>query len=205
MQHFRSLLCISLLLLSACSSLQPTSPFPSDWSTHQNSILSQPDWRLQGRLNIRSHDESNTIAINWQQDQQQFLINLSGTLGLGAVQIRGNEQLVSVEKAGEEAISANTLEEISSHYLGYEFPTSALYYWVRGIPVPGTDSSKIELDEAQHLKRLSQQDNQHNEWQLEYDRYKMVEGVFLPSRIKMQHPAYRLTFIISQWQLNSDI
>jgi outer membrane lipoprotein LolB len=190
-----SLLTSSFLLLVACSNLK-TPSLNVDWQDHQVRINAYQQWELRGRLNIRTENDSTTITINWTQEADNFLINLSGTLGFGAVQMEGNNQSVRLEKAGETPQFANSVEEISVNYLGYEFPASQLYYWIRGIPSPEqTNTADIQLNENQLLGSLHQ-----GEWQLEYDRYQMQSnGLILPGRIRMEHTPYRLTFIINRW------
>ena len=72
------------------------------------------NWSLRGRLNIRSNTGSETININWQQTQTDYDINLSGTLGLGAVRIIGGADGVIVEKAGEAPLRTMSLEAITT-------------------------------------------------------------------------------------------
>lgn len=191
-----------LLLLILLASLVACTPFnapplePINWQAHQAEINAYQQWNLQGRLNIRSEADSNTLNIHWQQEDENFLINLSGTLGFGAVAIEGNNQLVKIEKSGDAPVFANNLEEISSSYLGFEFPANQLYYWIRGIPSPMTEQASIQLFNEEQLLETLQQD----QWLLHYDRYKTQDnGLILPGRIRVERPPYRLTFIIRQW------
>lgn len=196
-----SLLCLSMLV-TACQTGTPLAD--SNWPAHRSQIETLNDWILQGRLNIRQQASSDTVSINWQQADDRFTINLSGTLGLGATLISGDANAIRLERANEVPIIAGSLRELSRDYLGYEFPAQALYYWVRGIPTPDSQAD-ISLNEAQLLATLNQTDSQGIRWQLEYDRYSNVSGVNLPGRIRMTHPDYRLTLIIQDWQHGSGV
>ena len=192
------ILCLSLLAISCTTSSKLNN---RNWQDHQALVEATTQWTLQGRLNIRQSNNSDTVSINWQQQEQQFEINLSGALGLGATMISGNQTMIRLQRDNEDPILAANLSELSRDYLGYEFPAEALYYWIRGIPSPDSTAA-LEFDENQLLTNLSQRDAQGNNWQLIYDRYQDAEGLSLPARIRMTHPDYRLTFIIQSWQIS---
>lgn len=186
-----------LLLLSACATRPPETP-PGDlsWEEHRARVLAHEGWRLQGRLNIRGPERNDTVNLTWEQQGESFAINMSGRLGLGNVRINGNETGVVVEKAGEEPLYARSLEDVSADYLGYEFPAAKLHYWVRGITTPDSPAS-MELNDNRRLASLAS-----DGWRLDYDRYLETGGVVLPGRIRMEHPPWRLTFLISEWTLH---
>lgn len=191
------LLIFSLLLVSCTTS---NTLIDRNWQVHQSLISNTSYWTLQGRLNIRQANNSDTVSINWQQMAQDFEINLSGALGIGATTINGNQNFISLQQGNENPVEATNLGELSRSYLGYEFPAEALLYWIRGIPSPDSPAT-MELDENQLLASLNQRDAQGNNWQLEYDRYQDSDGLSLPGRIRMSHPDYLLTFIIQSWQI----
>jgi outer membrane lipoprotein LolB len=189
-----------LLALSSCTT--NTTLVDRNWQAHQSLVANTNEWTLQGRLNIRQENSSDTVSINWQQAQQNFEINLSGALGIGATNISGNQQYITLQQGNNELIEMSNLGELSREYLGYEFPAEALLYWVRGIPAPDRTAT-MEFNDNQLLTSLSQEDSLGNHWQLEYDRYQDNNGLSLPGRIRMNHPDYRLTFIIQSWQIQA--
>ncbi len=199
---FRALILTGLsLFVAACQSGSPDL-ISRNWEDHRYSMESLSTWTLQGRLNIRQQDNSDTVSINWQQQEQEFLINLSGVFGLGATMIIGDEGGIRMQRGNEAPLTASSLNEFTRDVIGYEFPAEVLYFWVRGIPAPGRPAD-IELNEQQLLSVLRQVDSQGNIWQLEYDRYELNEGHRLPGRIRMTQSDYRLTLLIQDWQLNA--
>lgn len=188
------------LLLASCATTPPL--IDRNWEAHQALAANIDDWTLQGRLNIRQANNSDTVSINWQQTQQDFEINLSGALGIGASMITGNRHSIQLQQGNEAPVVVNNLSELSRDYLGYEFPAEALLYWIRGIPAPDRPAA-LEFNDSQLLARLRQEDAQGNTWQLDYDRYQDYNGLSLPGRIRMENPDYRLTFIIQSWQIQT--
>jgi outer membrane lipoprotein LolB len=189
----------SLLWLTSCATSGniegPTDP---DWLKHQESVLALSDWQLSGRLNVRQQNASDTVNINWQQQEQDFEIRFSGTLGLGAVYVHGSAAEVVVEKAGEETVVLPDLQALTRNYLGYDFPAAQLLYWVRGIPAPAGIISTT-LDANLMLGTLVQSDTSGRRWELEYDRYQQVDDVWLPGRITVKSGDIRLRFLIDGW------
>jgi len=158
------------------------------------------EWNLRGRLNIRSDNQSDTININWLQQAETYDINLSGTLGLGAVRLSGGPGGVLIEKSGNEPVRASSLEAITAEMLGYAFPASELLYWVRGIPAPGRQA-RVERNTEGLIDSLVQDDASGLEWTLEYDRFELVEGHPVPGRIRLEQSPFRLTLLINNWEL----
>ncbi len=191
------LLLLSLLLSSCASLTQDSSSLYSD--DYARILLQLEQWSLRGRLNIRSNNQSDTININWQQQTTDFDINLSGTLGMGAVRINSNSSGVIIEKAGEDPIIASSLQEISSDLLGYAFPANSLPYWIKGLPAPDREA-EVTRNPQGLVATLSQADKQGTLWEIQYDRYQDYQGAVLPGRIRLEQSPYRLTFIISAWE-----
>lgn len=189
------------LFLNSCTSLTPEISMSS--SENYQLLAQLENWSLRGRLNIRRGDSSDTININWQQAEEEFDINLSGTLGLGAVRINGKLGRVVIEKAGEAPIIANSLQEISTDILGYAFPASSLLYWIKGLPAPGNRADMSRNDEG-FVATLSQLDRQGARWELQYDRYQSIENHVLPGRIRLEQSPYRLTFVVNSWDIIAD-
>lgn len=186
------------LLLAGCSSLPPDADF-SD-SNYQQKLQALDTWSLRGRLNVRSSNASETININWAQAADNFEINLSGTLGLGAVRITGDGDGVLIEEAGEAPVQAASLEAMGTEVLGYAFPASELLYWIRGLPAPGSDP-QITWNADGLVATLLQRDAHGQRWALQYDRYQDIAGHYLPGRLRLEQSPYRLTFLVNDWEI----
>lgn len=189
------------LCLASCSSVPPTD---FDTGGYRERLAQLESWTLRGRLNIRSNDVNDTININWVQDASAFDINLSGALGLGAVRITGNDAGVIIEKAGEEPLRAASLAAVGSEILGYAFPAGELLYWIRGIPAPGP-SPQLTFNPSGLIATMAQPDRSGRRWELQYDRHMDIGGYLLPGRIRLEQSPYRLTFLVSDWEIPAGI
>jgi outer membrane lipoprotein LolB len=189
-----------VLLLTACTSTPLVAPINPDWERHSAAVGALGTWELAGRLNVRQNGRSDTVQINWAQQQEAFNLRLSGSLGLGAVHVAGTPSLITVEKSGEEPVTLPGMEALTRDYFGYDFPAAQLLFWVRGLPDPALPATTT-LDANQFLGRLLQTDPAGQIWELTYDRYQAVGTVFLPGRIRLQREGLQLTFLINAWLL----
>jgi|LauGreDrversion4_2_1035121.scaffolds.fasta_scaffold694960_2 outer membrane lipoprotein LolB len=189
----------ALLLLGACV----TSPLQSPgWQAHRNSVTQVTNWHLDGRLNVRQGQESDTVNLNWRQTGDRVSIRLSATLlGLGGVLIDGDDTSVTIEKNGEQPRVLPGLDALGDEYLDYDFPAAYLRWWVRGLPVPSLPATPV-LDQNQLLYSLVQTAPHGQRWELTFDRYEQVDAVILPRRIRLLSQDVQLTFLISDWQLS---
>lgn len=189
------------LLLGSCASINaPPGPSNPDFNVHQQAVLAHPQWRLEGRLNVRQAKQSDTVTLSWQQQDENFDILLRGTLGLGSTRVHGSDAGLQVEKAGDPPIALPNLQALTRDYLNFEFPAANLLYWVRGLPVPGLQAM-TEFDSNNLLTTLSQRDANGRLWQLTFDRYETVEMLPLPGRIRLSADDLQLTFLVSAWTL----
>jgi outer membrane lipoprotein LolB len=183
--------------LAGCASAPP--PLPVEWQNHVTAVSALQAWSLSGRLNIREGQQSDTVNLNWSQTNESFAIRLSGTLGLGAVHLEGDNDSVVLEKAGEEPRLLPGLDALSSEYLDYEFPAAYLRWWVRGLPVPYLPVSST-LNEQSLLQTLVQTSPSGQRFELSFDRYEQVQQIALPGRINLQSQGVTLRFLIDGWQ-----
>lgn len=200
----RSLALSLTLLLTACAT-QPLVLNDPDWLRHQSSVDSLRSWELSGRLNVRQNDQSDTVNINWKQQDAAFDLRFNSSVpGLGAVHAYGLPTQVTVEKTGEEPATLPGLGAVTQEYFGYELPAAHLLFWVRGLPAPGLSGSST-LDANRMLETLRQVDKTGLEWTLDFDRYLVLEGgtemVYLPGRIVIRREGLQLRFLINTWQV----
>ena len=195
----RILLACLLLTLTACSSLhqRETLELGGDeaaWKTHRSTVEPIDSWILQGKLGIRSPQESGSGTLFWLQRQQYYDIRLSGPLGRGATRIQGDRQQTTLEIAGRAPVTAESAEQLVEDQIGWRLPVDHLLWWVRGLPAP-VSPSHLQLDSNSRLGRLSQ-----SGWTVEYSRYQQVDGVELPQRLQISGHDLLLTLVVTEWK-----
>jgi outer membrane lipoprotein LolB len=179
-------LIVALLLLTGCGTLSTGKPAPiaafSDNHRLQN-------WRLQGKIGIRDHQQAHSAYLNWQQCGDQYDIRISGPLGQGAAHLYGNDQQVTLAGSAPQPISARTPEQLLYQQLGWEIPLTQLFYWIRGIPDPD------------HSFRADKHGFKQSGWQLTFPSQTTIDLYTLPGKAVARHPDMAVTLILKNWDL----
>lgn len=132
MRHFAKLclaLCASTLLLTGCQRyIQPTEPSTSQIPQASN------QFNLQGKIGVKTPQQSGSAFFSWSQQQDKFAIELSGILGMGKTLIEGEPGQVSLNSAKTGLIYAASAEELLQRATGWQAPISHLIHWVQARP-----------------------------------------------------------------------
>lgn len=194
-----ALVSVALLNLQACSVFQEKfkTDSPSQWQELKPALERQSSWSLMGKIGIRTARDNTTAAINqWTQVDDFFDIQLSSTfLGLGSARINGTQRLVTLTESGEDPVYSDDPDTLIESALGFPLPLSFLTYWIKGLPVP-EQPFQLEFNEQGLPEYLQQLD-----WQLEFSRFRNVEGLLLPGKIKLERQDIRIVMAIKTWQL----
>ena len=133
------MLCV--LVFSGCQSVPP------DVSPGALAIASE--WKLTGKLGVKTPERSGNFAFDWQQTGEQFDIALRGPLGMQIAHIYGHQQRSYLDIPDQQGLQATSPDELAALALGYSLPVSPMRYWVRGIPDPRQRAaSRVAPDEA---------------------------------------------------------
>lgn len=168
---------------------------PSDWAETGLKLEALDNWKLIGKIGIRTEEESLTAAINqWNQAGNSFVIDLSSTFfGLGASKLFGTSDYLTIVESGEDPISSYSPDLLIYEALGIPLPISSLSWWVKGIPTPNSPYT-IEFNPQGFSASLVQ-----NQWHLSFSKHIMINGLPLPGKIKLERDNVRIILAIKQW------
>jgi|GEM_PF-167116 len=186
-------------LLTACATTQPASKPANNqtmtWQQRQHQLARVHTWRLSGALAMRLPHRAFSASLNWQQkSSRNYLINLFGPLGVGAVRITGTSRLVTLKESNGKTYQARSAQTLMQKNLGWAIPVNNLYFWVRGLPAPGA-SSHLTFDRYHHLTQLRQ-----SGWRIRFSSYTAKGSYDLPNKIQFSSHNLSGTLIISRWQ-----
>ena len=197
-----SLLIIILIsfLISACatnSDIDVPQDMPAfNQQQIQPKLMNISSWKISGVIGIKYNDKADSANYIWQQKGADFYIKIYGPLGVGAVEINGdNNSVVLTDSDGKKTTSDN-VENLLNQKLGWSVPVNGLVYWVKGITQPNTQK-QTKYDQQNLLENL-QQDG----WDIDYKNYKLVDGKYpLPSKVFMTRDDITIKVIIKSWEL----
>ncbi len=107
-------------------------------------VEAENQFNLQGKIGVRTPQQSGSAFFTWVQQQQQFDIELSGILGVGKTQISGQPGQVTLNSAKTGLIYAESPEELLEQATGWQAPITHLVDWVQARPA--TVNAQIQKD-----------------------------------------------------------
>ena len=185
-----------MVLLSSCATV-PAARVASNqllsWQQRVNQLQTIDAWTVHGVIGVSIPHKAWSASIYWQQAPAHFTIDLFGPLGVGTVALSGSPGHSQLTTAAGKELIATSPDELLFKATGWHLPISYLYYWVRGLPLPGF-AAKTKFDQFNHLLTLQQRG-----WNIQYLRYTSVNGIDVPSKIFLQQRAIKVRMVISRW------
>lgn len=186
-QNFLWLILIACLsgctTVSSLEQASPTTPAP-------HHIKSIQTWSAQGALAVQTAEKGWSASFHWKQQFSNYHLSIFGPFGTHRVLLVGNRHFATLE-TNEKTESASNAEALLERYLGWYIPVNNIYYWARGLPVPGVPVYNISHNTEGHIVSMVQQD-----WQIAYKAYNN-EG--LPTQIELRNPRLFIRIVIRQW------
>lgn len=122
-------------------------PFVQSPAHVSQQVEAENQFNLQGKIGVRTPQQSGSAFFTWLQQQQQFDIELSGILGVGKTQISGQPGQVTLNSAKTGIIYAESPEELLEQAIGWQAPITHLVDWVQARPA--TVNAQIQKDPQQ--------------------------------------------------------
>jgi outer membrane lipoprotein LolB len=144
----------SLALLSLSVFLTGCQSYTQPQTTQTPTIQANDQFYLQGKIGIRTPQQSGSAFFTWVQNQEQFDLELTGILGVGKTQISGQPGQVTLNSAKTGLIEASSAEELLLRATGWQAPITHLVDWVQARPA--TLDAKISKDEQGRISQLNE-------------------------------------------------
>lgn len=189
------------IFITACTTMQShpvtrtTTAISSGWLAQQQQINLISNWTVRGRIAVQMAQHGGSASVFWQQQNQNYAIELFGPLGVGAVYLNGTPGQILLTSSKGEHLQATTPEILIQRALGWNLPVTNLKYWIRGIPVQG-QAKTTQFNNQGQLSQL-QQDG----WTINYLNYFTVQNVYLPQQILLQGQGLVVKIFIDNWEI----
>lgn len=165
--HFRLCLSATLLILglSGCQIITQQPVLPPSNTLDPTQAVQLNQFSLQGKIGVKTPEQSGSAFYTWIQGGDQFSIQLNGILGMGKTIIEGQPGQVSLDSSKTGVITAASAEELLEQATGWVAPIAYLVDWVQARPATvHADTQKdengrvIQLNEEGWLVNLSYAD-----------------------------------------------
>lgn len=183
-------LVLGLLLLAGCAQMRQTPAPPT--------VGEQPPpsrFQLEGRVSVKSDEQSFSGGIRWTHDPVRDEILLSSPLGQGVAELRREDGQVTLKSAEGRTYVAVSGEELLDAVLGVRLPVDGMAHWLYAQPRPGSPY-ELERDGEGRVARLTQ-----DGWRLEYGRYQVHGEHWLPGRIfARRDESLEFRLVVDAWR-----
>jgi outer membrane lipoprotein LolB len=201
------------LLLAACAGVPerlPEANIQAAWQTHSAAIGALDTWKAQGRVGLRTPDDSGSASLTWVRTPAGQTIDLVGPFGGGRVHLVQDKRGATL-KSGSREYRAADATQLLQRATGWHLPLAGLDYWVRGLPEPGR--ATLDFDTYGRLKTLVQ-----SGWTVEYLDYRRTDNLELPTKLVLtrrftggeagrsetQAGSVEVRLVIQHWTLGPD-
>ncbi len=179
--------------MNGCALLKPQTVEPNQaaWQTRQADYSQINQWTVRARMATAVLGWSG--GLQWQQDSEQLQLSVSGPLGIGGFQAKGNLGFVEVITSDQRRLQGDP-ETLYREVVGWPFPLRHMRYWALGLTVPGLAGQPL-IDAKGRLAELRQAG-----WQLRYTEYQRYGALELPRRMLLDNGELTIRIVIDEWQ-----
>jgi len=174
------------LALGGCASAPAVPP------AETRAALSE-DWTLQGRISIRSAEQSLSGQIHWKHRAETDELLMTSPLGQGVARILRDAAGVTLEVPNQAARRAPDAESLTREVLGYELPVSGLTWWVRARPTPDR-AFDVTRDALGRIAQLKQ-----DGWVIDYLQY-ADDASARPRKLVVSREGLEIRLVADSWQ-----
>jgi outer membrane lipoprotein LolB len=185
------------VLLTACAGQQARLPTDASWTEHSARLQALDSWSAEGKLALRSAEQSESASLLWQQDGRNTRLQLSGPMGLNSTAIHSDGDRLEVRRGDDIRSFDISTPGAMVRNTGWDLPLQALPHWLKGLPAPDTRISGLELDPNRTLLRTLHQGG----WEIHYETYANFGDFTLPTRLQIQRADTSARVIIRNWQI----
>ncbi|MEB3753360.1 lipoprotein insertase outer membrane protein LolB [Acinetobacter sp. MD2(2019)] len=146
----------SSLFLTGCQHYQKPNTGLTPTVNTDDATQPSTQFELQGKIGVRTPQQSGSAFFTWLQQQDHFEIDLSGALGIGKTHIEGTPGSVTLNSAKTGTITATTAEELLEKATGWQTPITHLVQWVQA--KPATSDAQVQSDAEQRPIQIIEDD-----------------------------------------------
>lgn len=198
MQHTKFFLpmLFCILFISCAKHKMPEASMQKSEQESQKTTNKNPPstFKLTGAIALNNNGKGWNAGLIWaQQGPNAYNIRLTGPLGGKTVIITKQGSIVTYQE-GSKVIKANNESELLAQKANMHLPVHNLYYWVRGIPAPGSVSFS-KKDNFNNYAVISQ-----DGYTITYPQYNTKKnGVRLPRTVKITKQNLTIKIVIKSW------
>ena len=196
---YAALAAVAAMFLNACTyTVEQQTEEPQDWQQRLEHTRTISAWSIQARLGIQSETEGGSFDLFWDETPSAYTIRMIAPMGMGAAQIKGNEEGVTLKMADGREQFSDDPDELFATMTGLALPVNGLRDWIRGMPMQDVAYKDPVWNEHDQLYKLKQMG-----WRVEMSKYRKVNEFELPHAFYLereQGPELNVRLLVRRWQ-----
>ncbi|ASD67899.1 outer membrane lipoprotein LolB [Pseudoalteromonas piscicida] len=192
LRQLHLILLIFLLILTGCAQQLPQQNVAQDW---QSTLKQQKNWQARGKLAFIAPDNRQSANFNWylKEDKQNLILtSFVGTRIFELEELDTHSELTFEDNVHKGMDSSDLVKRLS----GLSLPVNQAPQWLTGL----VEAPASELDDLGRIRNAQWQSPSGRVWQITYQQYKMQDGMWLPSRMKLSSTNIEVKVLITSWQ-----
>jgi outer membrane lipoprotein LolB len=147
---------------------------------------------MEGRIGVRSSQDSWQANLFWSHDDRQDRLRLSGPLSQGLISIIVQPDLIYINEGNGVEQLARDPEAALKARLGFSVPLRSLRYWMLGVPNPAESWRPSASGEDGAFEQQG--------WRVIPTGHAEIGGYHLPERLSVEGAGVRLKILVDQWR-----
>lgn len=190
---------ILIIFLVGCA----TPPKPTvilNSAAHQLSLQQQDHWLIKGKLGFKSPEKKQSASFRWQQTQDQYQLNMTSIIGTSLLNMQGDDDGVTLV-ADDETYQDSDPSHLIWRVTGWQIPVEKLRFWIKG---QHQNKDKVITSEQGWVSQLQPICNNCENWIINYNNYKLVDGIWLPHKVVLNNNLNnsQLLIRVNSWDLH---
>ena len=189
-----------LWLVSGCVTPAPKQNaeplFYNSVAERQQALASLTDWNASGRIALTTPDDGFTAAMRWVQQQRDYDVTLTVTLGQQAMRVTQSGNSATMRAYRRAPVTGVDAELLLLQELGVRVPLGQFGYWMRGLP---GNLGRPVYDAAGRLQQIGYLDADGIDWTANFERYRIVNNMELPEFINISGGQFNIRLLIKTW------
>ena len=188
----RFLLLVAALLATGCVTTPQPQRSQVNWTQERTRLEQLSHWQLSGKLAIITAKEKGSARLNWQQDGEDYRLNLTSLIGTNILALSRSKGEITLQDSDGNRHQSQDAETLIYQLTGWHIPVNGLPEWIKGLP----GQAEYQLNPDSSLASV-----RDGQWQIVYGDYRDQDGYRLPHQLTMTGQNSRLKLQINQWTL----
>lgn len=191
--QFHLILLMFYLFISGCA--QKISPVSSENPQWKTQLQGQTAWHARGKLAFISPQERQSANFNWQlsnNKQHLILTSFIGTRLLELTEHQNHSELIYDGTTYKDDNSSALIKRLS----GFTLPMGQAPYWLTAT----VKNDSNEYDAQHRVTATKWVDPQGQVWRAKYQKYKLYDQMWLPTRMVLTHKDLTVKLQLNEWQ-----